>query len=61
MYHHLDENYRPIGFPDSEPSLPAHPRRVKSFVYGCALFAEETDIDRTKAIAGVPASRRAGR
>lgn len=60
MYHMLDDTYRPIGHPEVDPMPPAYPSRVKAFVYGCALAAEEDIVERTKAVAGVSTARRAG-
>lgn len=60
MFHLLDSEYRPLGHPEEPPMPPAYPGRVKSFVYGCGLFAEEEAIERLSAMAGGSVARKAG-
>jgi hypothetical protein len=58
MYHGLDSSFRPLGRPEDDPSPPAYPERVKAFVYGCALFADEMDTKRASLGAGGGMARR---
>jgi hypothetical protein len=60
MYHLLDSEYRPVGQPDAPPQPPASASRVKSFIYGCASFAEEEAVERLSAMAGASSARRMG-
>lgn len=48
-YHGFDEDCRPLGNPEADPSPPAYPQRVKTFLYACALWAEERADNRLKA------------
>ncbi len=43
MYLGLDDSYRPVGRPDEPPMPPAYPLRVKTFIYACALEADEME------------------
>lgn len=45
----LDEECRPLGKPEADPSPPAFPARVKTFRYACALFEAEQQRERMKA------------
>ena len=51
---------RPFGEPDAAPRSPSSIRRYKAFIYGCAVWAEEQDIEKVKAQAGASSSRRQG-
>lgn len=57
-YHHLGSDYRPLGEPDAEPLTPLSARRHKAFIYACAAWCAEQEIERTKAQAGVSSTRR---
>lgn len=59
MFHLLDDTYRPVGHPEADAMPPAYPSRVKAFVYGCALVAEDDAIERVKATMGVSSTRAA--
>lgn len=60
LYHGLDESYRPWGDPAAEPSPPAFPTRVKSFIYACGVFAEEEAVERAAAMSGAKINKMAG-
>lgn len=61
MFNGLDHDYRPTGRPEGDAMPPAYPQRVKAFVYGCGLFAEEEAVDRLKAMNGIRTTMRGGR
>lgn len=51
-FHGLTEDYRDPQHPDGDPFPPIFPWRVRAFIYGMALQAEEEEFKRTKAMAG---------
>ena len=59
LFNGLDDAYRPLdtGRGDS-PRRPAHPSRVRSFMYAAALVAAERHGDELKVLAGGQIARR---
>lgn len=43
VYNGLDGDYRPLGHPDEPPRPPTYPSRLRHFLYGCGLYAMETE------------------
>lgn len=51
-HHGFGEDCRPLGMPEADPAPPAYPERVKTFLYACAMFADEREVQKVKALAG---------
>lgn len=48
LFHGLDDAYRKLGNPDSEPWYPARPWSVRNVIYGFAIVAEREQLARAE-------------
>ena len=56
-YNGLDEEYRPLGHPEEPPRPPTYPSRLRMFLYGCGIAAQ----DNESRLAGGKSSSRVSR
>lgn len=59
-FNSLDADYRPIGDRDAEPRPPPSPWRIRMFTYGCAMYAQEEEVQKVAAMSGGSVTRQAG-
>jgi hypothetical protein len=59
-YNGLDMDYRPLGRPQESPHPPTYPSRLRMFLYGCGLVAQETESRLAGAKTGAKVARALG-